>query len=335
MKSIMKSKYSLAGASAALALVLSGCTALESLTGTEDAVVADDVEVVVVEEKVEVVEEKAEEAAQAVVQEVAEVTSEAKLAAILAAQPDEVQARYGARNPAETLAFFGIEPGMKVAEALPGGGWYSKILMPYLGEEGVLVGAHYPDELWPLFGFGDEWAATRVESTANWPEQAAEWGIENSSKIKSVQLTKMPEEATDKLDAVLFIRALHNLNRFSGGDTDYMGDTLAETYRVLKPGGIVGVVQHRAPDANSDEWADGSNGYLKEAAVIAAFEAAGFELEASSDMNANANDVPSEEEFVWRLPPVLVGTEEGTPERAAYEAVGESNRMTLKFRKPA
>lgn len=335
MKSIMKSKYSLAGASAALALVLSGCTALESLTGTEDAVVADDVEVVVVEEKVEVVEEKAEEAAQAVVQEVAEVTSEAKLAAILAAQPDEVQARYGARNPGETLAFFGIEPGMKVAEALPGGGWYSKILMPYLGEEGVLVGAHYPDELWPLFGFGDEWAATRVESTANWPEQAAEWGIENSSKIKSVQLTKMPEEATDKLDAVLFIRALHNLNRFSGGDTDYMGDTLAETYRVLKPGGIVGVVQHRAPDANSDEWADGSNGYLKEAAVIAAFEAAGFELEASSDMNANANDVPSEEEFVWRLPPVLVGTEEGTPERAAYEAVGESNRMTLKFRKPA
>ena len=335
MKSIMKSKYSLAGASAALALVLSGCTALESLTGTEDAVVADDVEVVVVEEKVEVVEEKVEEAAQAVVQEVAEVTSEAKLAAILAAQPDEVQARYGARNPGETLAFFGIEPGMKVAEALPGGGWYSKILMPYLGEEGVLVGAHYPDELWPLFGFGDEWAATRVESTANWPEQAAEWGIENSSKIKSVQLTKMPEEATDKLDAVLFIRALHNLNRFSGGDTDYMGDTLAETYRVLKPGGIVGVVQHSAPDANSDEWADGSNGYLKEAAVIAAFEAAGFELEASSDMNANANDVPSEEEFVWRLPPVLVGTEEGTPERAAYEAVGESNRMTLKFRKPA
>ncbi len=335
MKSIMKSKYSLAGASAALALVLSGCTALESLTNTEEAAAPEDVEVVVVEEKTDVVVEKVEEAAQAVVEEVAEVTSEAKLAAILAAQPDEVQARYGARNPAETLAFFGIEPGMKVAEALPGGGWYSKILMPYLGEEGVLVGAHYPDELWPLFGFGDEWAATRVEGTANWPEQAAEWGIENSSKIKSVQLTKMPEEASGKLDAVLFIRALHNLNRFSGGDTDYMGDTLAETYRVLKPGGIVGVVQHRAPDANSDEWADGSNGYLKEAAVIAAFEAAGFELADSSDMNANANDVPSEEEFVWRLPPVLVGTEEGTPERAAYEAVGESNRMTLKFRKPA
>ena len=135
--------------------------------------------------------------------------------------------------------------------------------------------------------------------------------------------------------AVLFIRALHNLNRFSAGETDYMGDTLAETYRILKPGGIVGVVQHSAPDANNDDWANGSNGYLKTSAVVAAFEAAGFELEASSDVNANPADVPSEEDFVWRLPPTLAGTEEGTPERDANAAIGESNRMTLKFRKPA
>nr|WP_083332800.1 class I SAM-dependent methyltransferase [Hyphomonas sp. Mor2] len=334
MKSILKSKYSLAGASAALALVLGGCTALDTYTSS-DATTADEEVEVVVEETVEVVEDKVEEAAQSVVEEVVEVTSDAKLAAILEAQPDEVKARYGARNPAETLAFFGIEPGMTVAEALPGGGWYSKILLPYLGEEGALVGAHYPDELWPMFGFGDEWAATRIEGTANWPNQAAEWGIEGGAKIKSVQLTKMPEEASDKLDAVLFIRALHNLNRFSSEETNFMGDTLAETYRVLKPGGIVGVVQHSAPAENSDDWANGSNGYLKEAAVIAAFEAAGFELEASSDLNANPADVPTEEEFVWRLPPVLAGTEEDTPERAAYQAVGESNRMTLKFRKPA
>lgn len=331
MKSIRKSKYSLAGASAALALVLGGCTALDNYTGADETEATDETEVVVVEETVEVVEEKV----QAVVDEVAEVTSEAKLAAILEAQPDEVKARYGARNPAETLAFFGIEPGMKVAEALPGGGWYSKILLPYLGEEGALVGAHYPDELWPLFGFGEEWATTRIEGTANWPNQAAEWGIEGGAKIKSVQLTKMPEDASDKLDAVLFIRALHNLNRFSNDETDFMGDTLTETYRVLKPGGIVGVVQHSGPETNSDEWANGSNGYLKESAVIAAFEGAGFELVGSSDLNANSGDVPNEEEFVWRLPPVLAGTEEGTEERAAYEAVGESNRMTLKFRKPA
>ena len=198
-----------------------------------------------------------------------------------------------------------------------------------------MVGAHYPDDVWGRFGFGDEWTARQVEGTANWPTQAAEWGVENAATIKSLQLTQMPEEADGKLDAVLFIRALHNLNRFSDEETPYMTDTLAEAYRVLKPGGIVGVVQHHAPDANSDEWADGSNGYLKKSAVVSAFESAGFELVGSSDVNANPDDVPSEEEFVWRLPPTLAGTEEDTPERAAYQAVGESNRMTLKFRKPA
>jgi len=284
-----------------------------------------------VEETVEAVTEQVQD----VVEEVTEMTAEAKLAAILAAQPDEVQARYGARNPAETLAFFGIEPGMVVAEALPGGGWYSKILLPYLGEDGVLVGAHYPDDLWGRFGFGDEWTATRIEGSANWPTQAAEWGIEGGAKIKSVQLTKMPAEADGKLDAILFIRALHNLNRFTTDETKYMGDTLAEAYRVLKPGGIVGVVQHRAPDGNSDEWANGSAGYLKEAAVIASFEAAGFELVDSSALNANANDVPTEEEFVWRLPPTFAASEEDSAEQAAFEAIGESYRMTLKFRKPA
>ncbi|MEM7458454.1 MAG: methyltransferase [Pseudomonadota bacterium] len=338
MKSILKTKYSLVGASAALALVLGGCVALDEAADTETAAVAEDTSAAVddtVETAVDDAKDMAEEMVEEKVDAAKEMTAEAKLAAILAAQPDEVQARYGARNPAETLAFFGVEPGMVVAEALPGGGWYSKILLPYLGEDGALVGAHYPDDLWANFGFGDEWTQTRIEGTANWPTQAAEWGIEGGAKIKSVQLTQMPEEADGKLDAILFIRALHNLNRFSNDETPYMGDTLTEAYRVLKPGGIVGVVQHSAPEANSDEWANGSNGYLKQSAVIAAFEGAGFEFAGSSDMNANAGDVPTEEEFVWRLPPSLAGTEEGSPERAAYEAVGESNRMTLKFRKPA
>ncbi|MEO1566112.1 MAG: methyltransferase domain-containing protein [Pseudomonadota bacterium] len=334
MKSILKSKYSLVGASAALALVLGGCVALDEAADTETVAVAEDT-TDAVDETVDAAVDDAKDKVEETVDAVTEMSAEAKLSAILAAQPEDVQARYGARNPAETLAFFGVEPGMVVAEALPGGGWYSKILLPYLGEEGALVGAHYPDDLWAKFGFGDEWTATRIEATANWPTQAAEWGIEGGAKIKSLQLTKMPAEADGKLDAVLFIRALHNLNRFSNEDTPYMSDTLAEAYRVLKPGGIVGVVQHSAPEGNSDEWANGSNGYLKPSAVIAAFETAGFEFAGSSDVNANANDVPTEEEFVWRLPPSLAGTEEGTPERAAYEAVGESNRMTLKFRNPA
>ena len=328
MKPILNSKYSLAGASMALALVLGGCVALEA-TETTDAATTEAAVTETVEEEVVAVEEAVEET----VSEVEEMTAEAKLAAVLAAQPEEVQARYGARNPAETLAFFGVEPGMTVAEALPGGGWYSKILLAYLGDEGTLIGAHYPDNLWSKFGFGEEWAASRIEGTANWPNQAAEWGVEGAA-IASTFLTDMPDDASDQVDAVLFIRALHNLSRFTDEESNYMGDTLAETFRVLKPGGIAGVVQHSGPETNSDEWANGSNGYLKKSAVIAAFEAVGFEYVGSSDINSNAADVPSEEEFVWRLPPSRSGTEEGTPERAAYDAIGESNRMTLKFRKP-
>lgn len=332
MKSVLKSNSALMGAGLALALTLGGCAALKPAPETAEVVEEADAEVdAAVEETVLEVEVEVEE----VVEKAAEMTNEAKLAAVLAAQPEAVQARYGARNPAETLAFFGIEPGMTVAEALPGGGWYSKILLAYLGEEGTLIGAHYPDDLYPRFGFGDEWAAARAEATANWPNQAAEWGVEGGAAIASTYLTDMPDEASDQVDAVLFIRALHNLNRFTNDETTYMGDTLSETYRVLKPGGIAGVVQHSGPEANSDEWADGSNGYLKESAVIAAFEAAGFELVESSDLNANPADVPGESDFVWRLPPSLNGTEEGSEARAAVEAIGESNRMTLKFRKPA
>ena len=261
------------------------------------------------------------------------ISSAEVLAKVLDAQPDETKARYDARNPAETLAFFGIEPGMTVAEALPGGGWYSKILIAHLGEDGTLIGAHYPDDLWARFGFGDEWVAKRIEGTANWVTTAEEWGVEGAS-LASTLLTAMPEDATGSVDAVLFIRALHNLNRFSA-DADYMDKTLAETFRVLKPGGVVGVVQHRAPEDAPDASATGDRGYLKESAIIAAFEAAGFELAATSDVNANPKDQPGAESIVWRLPPSLSGTEEGTPERAAMEAIGESDRMTLKFVKPS
>jgi predicted methyltransferase len=140
----------------------------------------------------------------------------------------------------------------------------------------------------------------------------------------------MPANLDGTADRVLFIRALHNLNRFND-----MDGAASEAYRVLKPGGMVGVVQHRAPESAPAEWADGSKGYLKQSDVIAKFEAAGFKLKDTSDINANPKDVPGADDIVWRLPPSLNGTEEGTPERAAMEAIGESNRMTLLFMKPA
>ena len=84
-------------------------------------------------------------------------------------QPEETQARYGARHPAETLTFFGIEPGMTVVETLPGGGWYTRILLSYLGEEGKVIGADYAAEMFPLFGFFSE---ERIEAKKTWTESA-------------------------------------------------------------------------------------------------------------------------------------------------------------------
>lgn len=263
-----------------------------------------------------------------------DLANKALLDTILMAQAEDTKARYDARNPAETLAFFGIEPGMTVAEALPGGGWYSKILLPYLGPEGQLVGVHYADSLWVNFGFPEARTKAFIERGNKWVASTEEWGIENGAVVTDYKMNAAPADMAGTVDAALFIRALHNLNRFNdkGG---YMDKALAETYTILKPGGIVGVVQHRGPEANSDEWATGANGYLKQSDVIAKFEAAGFELVDTSEINANPKDMPTNEDFVWRLPPSLNGTEEGTPERAAREAIGESDRMTLKFRKPA
>ena len=312
-------------------LALSGCQYLGSDAELEPAV-ADTPPPVekVVEDVIEI------ETVETVKTPMPELSNADALQAVLDAQPDEVKARYGARHPAETMAFFGIEPGMTVVEVLPGGGWYSKILMPYLGSGGTLVGAQYPADMWAkiLPNPDPERVAARIESSAKWAETAAEWGIEGGPAIKNYHLTTLDDAKVDVADAALLIRALHNLNR-ADDDHSTMTAAIAETYRILKPGGVVGVVQHRAPDANSDEWAVGNAGYLKQGYVVSAFEAAGFVLEEASEMNANALDVPSEDDIVWRLPPTRFGSEEDTPERASVDAIGESDRMTLKFRKPA
>jgi predicted methyltransferase len=256
------------------------------------------------------------------------------LADILTAQPEAEQARYAFRHPRETLEFFGIEPGMTVMEGLPGRGWYSKILLPYLGEEGRLIGANYAFEIWPNFDFAsEEFLKTQSTWVTDWPASAEEWRGESGASIEAVLLGSLPEEMKGTVDVVFFARVLHNLARFEsqGG---YLSAAFADAYAALKPGGVFGVVQHHARDEMSDEFADGSRGYLKKGFVIAAAEAAGFEFVAESDINANPADQPTEDDIVWRLPPTL-GTSADNPElRSELEAVGESNRMTLKFRKP-
>lgn len=258
-----------------------------------------------------------------------------RLEAILAAQPDEVKARYQYRHPRETIEFFGIEPGMKVAEILPGDGWYSKILLPYLGDKGGLVGVDYSVDMWSKFGgFA---TAEFLEAKQTWPETFVVDAIENNWQANTMgALNAFAFGSRDKaldgtVDVVLAVRALHHLNRFNTPEKNYMTEALSDIHAMLKPGGVLGVVQHRAPAGSSDAWAGGDNGYLKEADVIAWIEAAGFELVGDSDVNANPLDVPTEDDFVWRLPPTLGTSGEDPDLRASMQAIGETDRMTLKF----
>jgi len=257
-----------------------------------------------------------------------------RLSVVLSVQPDEVKARYPYRHPQETLEFFEITPGMTVVEALPGQGWYSKILLSYLGQEGALIGADYSDDLYPLFGFfNEEQLAERAQFVTDFPVDAAEWGGADAGSVGAFKLGALPEEMKGTADAVLFIRALHNLARFEsqGG---FLTAALQNAYDVLKPGGIVGVVQHEAREDMPDEFADGSHGYLKKIFVIETMQDAGFEYVAESAINQNDKDQPGEDDIVWRLPPTLITSRDNPELKAEMEAIGESNRMTLLFRKP-
>lgn len=253
------------------------------------------------------------------------------LVAVTQSQPAEHQARYVARHPVETLEFFGIKQGDTVVEALPGEGWYSKILLPYLGAEGRLIAVDYSLSMWPEFGgfATPEFIAQRKAWPAQFAVDAKTWGGPNGAKGEAYTFADMPAELTGKVDAVLFIRALHNLARFDAKG-NYLKQALAETYRVLKPNGIVGIVQHAMTEDKPDAWADGSRGYLKRSMLISTMTAAGFEFVGESDINKNPKDNPQADDNVWRLPPSLSGTEE---QKSKNRAIGESNRVTLLFRK--
>ncbi len=254
------------------------------------------------------------------------------LLAVVEARSEKDKSRDGARHPAQTLTFFQVEPGMTVAEGLPGSGWYSKILANYLGSEGTLYGINYPERIWPLFtSQTEEWRDARRAATGKFSGMV-EGFTDNGINTAGFTFNTVPPEAAGSVDRVLLIRALHNLNRFDAA-SGTLSQALAAVRGMLKEDGMVGIVQHRLPESAPEEGSDGSRGYLKQSTVIKAMEEAGFVLVASSEVNANPKDKPGPGDIVWRLPPSLSGSKDDPEKRAAMEAIGESDRMTLLFRK--
>ena len=218
------------------------------------------------------------------------------------------------RHPVETLAFFGVRPGDTVVEIWPGGGWYTEILAPYLASGGGTYIAAAPER--SLTGVRKLLAA-----------QPAVYGnvrIANFPVLATVPGTPV---APGTADVVLTFRNVHN---WMMGKEPFDAQAFAQMYAMLKPGGTLGVVEHRLAES-ADDARQLKTGYVKVSTVRRLAEAAGFRLVASSEINANPRDTTDHPEGVWTLPPTY---RLGDKDRATYAAIGESDRMTLKFVKP-
>jgi predicted methyltransferase len=220
------------------------------------------------------------------------------------------------RNPKETLEFFGFNFSMTVVELAPGGGWYTEILAPALKGSGKLYGAHYPD--------------TGEDNYYSNSRRKLEKKLAENDIFSEVVLTDFTPRQPSTLapagtaDLVLTFRNLHNWKE------DGVLQMYKDAFVTLKPGGIMGVVEHRMP--SSQNWADNKrSGYFPEELAISLATKAGFKLIAKSEINANANDTADHPKGVWSLPPVL---RLGEQDKEKYLAIGESDRMTLKFYKP-
>lgn len=231
------------------------------------------------------------------------------------------KARDEYRHPQQTLRFFGIEPDMTVVEIWPGGGWYADILAPMLKDKGNYVAAHF-------FMF-DGAPGYYAPSLKNFKEKAQTGGIYEGATITAFHPSKSPEIAPDgSADAVLTFRNVHNW--YMGGGKDGVTASFKSFFKALKPGGVLGVVDHALPESAADD-AMKSSGYMKKSFVIDAAEAAGFKLVAESAVNANPLDNADHPKGVWTLPPSM---SLGETDQEKYLSIGESNRMTLKFVKP-
>lgn len=212
------------------------------------------------------------------------------------------------RHPAETLAFIGVTPEQTVVEFLPGGGWYTEILAPLARDKGLLYAAQPEGK-----GF-DALAAKFAADPATY------------GKVKLVPWPAVGDIPDGTVDTVLTFRNIHNVVMRGAAE-----ETFRRFHAMLKPGGVLGVVDHRLPE-DRDSALEQKSGYVKVSTVRRLAEQAGFVLEAQSEVNANPRDTADWPDGVWTLPPNL---RKGDVDREKYRAIGESDRMTLRFRKPA
>jgi predicted methyltransferase len=234
----------------------------------------------------------------------------------------EDSARDQYRHPAETIAFFRIRPTMKVGEYAPSGGWYSRVLGAYLGAQGQLTGLYFNVDKWPLSDTAKQ--GTR-DSAAKFAQNVADWTGQPAARFAGYSLDAVPASEKGTFDRILIMRMIHNMHRMG-----VLHGELVAMRDLLKDGGMLGIEQHRARANAPAAYTDGSKGYMREKDVIALIEAHGFELVAKSQINANPKDKADHADGVWALPPNL---RLGETDRAKYVAIGESDRMTLLFRK--
>lgn len=225
------------------------------------------------------------------------------------------------RHPLKTLSFFDVKPDMRVVEILPGGGWYTEILAPYLSDEGQLIEATVPATSEnPFFRKMAKRYQTKLD------QEPKIYGKVRSEPFEPPAYLALG--APGSADRVLSFRNLHDMVFVNphGEATDAITQRFFRSaFQVLKPGGVLGIVAHRG----AEDVSVGKNdqlGRLPQAFVIEQAKRAGFELVASSEINANPRD--NHELPIWFLPPSL---KNGETDRAKYEAIGEGDNMTLKF----
>lgn len=248
--------------------------------------------------------------------------AESALAEVLAHdRRDGDRARDQYRHPAETLAFFQVEPGMTVADYIPSGGWYTRILAPYLGADGHYI-AVAPD----VSSMSERMQTYLGGLAEKFPTQAEEWDLDGGAKLSAFNLDGVPEELEGTVDRVLVFREFHNQTRMNALNLD-----MTTFRKMLKPGGMVGLIDHRANESQPFSSTYGNKGYVRQSDVIALFDFYGFDLVGLSEVNANPNDPKDWEGGVWSMAPGLRGADTDE-EKARRQAIGESDRMTLLFR---